>query len=250
MRFKKKVAIITGSARGMGKEIAKGLAAEGASVIVSDINEVAAKEAAEEIRSSFKAGVVPVRTDVKKKNEIQALVKYAEQEFGRIDILVNNAGICSLRAIEDVTEEEWDEMLDINLRGVFFCSQAVTPVMKRQQKGTILNLTSLAGKVGGVVVGPHYSASKAGVICLTKSFAKALAPYGVRVNAVSPGPVDTEMTRVWPRDMRENYARQVPLGGKFADMRDVSEAAFFLLSDKACHITGEILDVNGGLLMD
>jgi 3-oxoacyl-[acyl-carrier protein] reductase len=250
MRFKGKVAILTGSARGLGKEIAKGLAAEGALVIISDINEVEAEETAAGISSSFETRVVPVMADVKKKHQIEALVKYTEQEFGRIDILVNNAGICSLRRIEEVTEEEWDEMLDINLKGVFFCSQAVTPVMKRQQNGNILNMASIAGKVGGVVVGPHYSASKAGVICLTKSFAKALAPYGVRVNGISPGPVDTEMTRAWPKDILENYAKQVPLGGRFADTRDICEAALFLISDAARHITGEILDVNGGLLMD
>ena len=171
------------------------------------------------------------------------------EEFGRVDILVNNAGICSLTGIEDLSEEEWDEMLNINLRGVFFCSQAVTPIMKKQGHGKILNMASLAGKVGGVVVGAHYAASKAGVICLTKSFAKALAPYGINVNALAPGPIDTAMTQVWPQEMRENFAKQTPLG-RFAQTEDLTEAALFLLSDGARHITGEILDVNGGLLMD
>jgi 3-oxoacyl-[acyl-carrier protein] reductase len=250
MRFKDKVAIVTGSARGLGKEIAQGLAREGASLVVSDIEENALVKTAEELTSSFGTRVEAIQANVKRRDEICALVKSADQTFGRIDILINNAGICSLRGIEEVTEEEWDEMMNVNLRGVFFCSQAVTPLMKRQGSGTILNMASIAGKVGGVVVGPHYSASKAGVICLTKSFAKALAPYGIRVNAVSPGPTDTEMTREWPQDLRENFAKQIPLGGRFAESRDICEAALFLVSDGARFITGEILDVNGGLLMD
>ena len=249
MRFKERVAIITGGGQGMGKAIAERLASEGASVVISDINPETAREVAQKIESSFQTRASSRKTDVKKRDDIFDLVESVHKEFGKIDILVNNAGICSLTGIEDLSEEEWDEMLNINLRGVFFCSQAVTPIMKKQGHGKILNMASLAGKVGGVVVGAHYAASKAGVICLTKSFAKALAPYGVNVNALAPGPIDTAMTQVWPQDMRENFAKQTPLG-RFAQTEDISEAALFLLSDGARHITGEILDVNGGLLMD
>ena len=249
MRFKERVAIITGGGQGMGKAIAERLASEGASVVISDINPETAREVAQKIESSFQTRASSKKTDVKKRDDIFDLVESVHKEFGKIDILVNNAGICSLTGIEDLSEEEWDEMLNINLRGVFFCSQAVTPIMKKQGHGKILNMASLAGKVGGVVVGAHYAASKAGVICLTKSFAKALAPYGVNVNALAPGPIDTAMTQVWPQDMRENFAKQTPLG-RFAQTEDISEAALFLLSDGARHITGEILDVNGGLLMD
>ncbi len=249
MRLDNRVAVITGGGRGIGKEMVARFAAEGASVMIGDIDPDVGQAAAEEIDAAARGTIGFIKADVKKRDEIYHLVEATRQEFGKIDILVNNAGICSLTGIEEMTEQEWDDMLNINLRGVFFCSQAVTPIMKRQKAGTILNMASLAGKVGGVVVGPHYAASKAGVICLTKSFAKALAPYGVRVNAISPGPIETAMTADWPADMRANFAKQTPLG-RFAQAEDIAEAALFLVSDGARHITGEILDVNGGLLMD
>jgi NAD(P)-dependent dehydrogenase (short-subunit alcohol dehydrogenase family) len=249
MRFKGKVAIVTGSARGIGKEIALRLAAEGASVIISDINFDAARETAKEIERSFKTKVSPIQTDVKKTGEIHSLVKSTVRDFGRIDILVNNAGIMYPTKVEDISEEEWDEVLDVNLRGVFFCYQAVSPFMKEQRRGKILNIASVAGKIGGVASGAHYSASKAGVICLTKMFAKVLAPFGVTVNAIAPGPVDTDMSRLFSPQEREDLIKICPLG-RFADTGDIAEAAIFLLSDGAKHITGEILDVNGGMLMD
>ena len=249
MRLEDRVAVITGGGQGIGKGMVKRFAAEGASVMIGDIDPNIGEATAEEINATASGKIGFIKADVKKRDEIFRLVETTHQEFGKVDILVNNAGICSLTGIEEMTEQEWDDMLNINLRGVFFCSQAVTPIMKRQKAGTILNLASLAGKVGGVVVGPHYAASKAGVICLTKSFAKALAPYGVRVNAISPGPIETAMTADWPAEMRANFAKQTPLG-RFAQAEDISEAALFLVSDGARHITGEILDVNGGLLMD
>ena len=249
MRLEDRVAVITGGGQGIGKGMVKRFAAEGASVMIGDIDPNIGEATAEEINATASGKIGFIKADVTKRDEIFHLVETTHQEFGKVDILVNNAGICSLTGIEEMTEQEWDDMLNINLRGVFFCSQAVTPIMKRQKAGTILNLASLAGKVGGVVVGPHYAASKAGVICLTKSFAKALAPYGVRVNAISPGPIETAMTADWPAEMRANFAKQTPLG-RFAQAEDISEAALFLVSDGARHITGEILDVNGGLLMD
>jgi len=249
MRLENRVAVITGGGQGIGKGMAERFAAEGASVMIGDIDPNVGQATAEEINATASGKIGFIKADVKKRDEIFHLMEATHQEFGKVDILVNNAGICSLTGIEEMTEQEWDDMLNINLRGVFFCSQAVTPIMKRQKAGTILNMASLAGKVGGVVVGPHYAASKAGVICLTKSFAKALAPYGVRVNAISPGPIETAMTADWPAEMRANFAKQTPLG-RFAQAEDISEAALFLVSDGARHITGEILDVNGGLLMD
>ena len=189
MRLENRVAVITGGGQGIGKAMAEQFAAEGASVMIGDIDPDAGQAAAKEIGAAAQGRISFIKADVKKRDEIYHLVEATQQEFGQVDILVNNAGICSLTGIEEMTEQEWDNMLNINLWGVFFCSQAVTPIMKRQKAGTILNMASLAGKVGGVVVGAHYAASKAGVICLTKSFAKALAPYGVRVNAISPGPI-------------------------------------------------------------
>ena len=249
MRFRSRVAIITGSAQGFGKEIAVRLASGGASVVISDKNFHKARETAEEIEKSFKTSASPVQTDVRKKDEVLDLMDSTVRDFGHIDMLVNNAGIMYPTPVEDISEEEWDEVLNVNLRGVFFCCQAVTPFLKKQRWGKIVNISSVAGKTGGIATGAHYSASKAGVICLTKVFAKALAPYGVTVNAIAPGPAATAMTQVFSSQVKEELIRATPLG-TLADPGDVAEAALFLLSDGARHITGETLDVNGGMLMD
>ena len=249
MKFKDRVAIITGSGRGIGKEIARRLGAEGASIVISDIDLSTARETAKEIEGSFKTKVSSIQTDVKKREDIQALMESTVRDFGHIDILVNNAGIMYPTKIEDISEEEWDEVLDVNLRSVFFCSQAVSPFMRKRRRGKVLNIASVAGKIGGVAAGAHYAVSKAGVICLTKMFAKVLAPFGITVNAIAPGPVDTDMDRLFSPQEREDLIKMCPLG-RFADTGDIAEAALFLLSDGAKHITGEIVDVNGGMLMD
>lgn len=249
MRFKGKVAIITGSAQGIGQSIARRLASEGASVIINDINVDAARRTVKEINGTFSIKASYVQADVRNRDDVYRLVEFGIKNFGHIDILVSNAGICPLTKIEDITQEEWDEVLNINLRGVFFCCQVVTPIMKKQRQGKILNMASIAGKIGGILSGVHYSASKAGVMCLTKAFARELAPFGVTVNAIAPGPIDTALTQAFPPEVRADLARNCPLG-RLGDTEDIAEAAAFLLSDGAKHITGEILDVNGGLLMD
>lgn len=248
MRFKEKVAIITGGARGIGRTIAEVLVSEGASVVIGDVNLEDVSGTAHEIEKAFGGRTVPFKLDVKKKQNILSLVDGAIKEFGKVDILCNNAGICNSPPIDEITEEEWDEMMDVNLKGVFLCCQAVMPIMKKQKRGRILSMASMAGKVGGLAAGAHYSASKAGVICLTKSFARALAPYSVTVNALAPGPVDTDMLQTLPPDRREFMRTACPLE-RFADTTDIAAAALFLLSDAARHITGTTLDVNGGLFM-
>jgi 3-oxoacyl-[acyl-carrier protein] reductase len=248
MRFEGKVGIVTGAGRGIGAGIARRLASEGSAVVVSDIDAESIPTVAESIQADGGRAAF-LQVDVTQRPAIQRLVDFALQTFERIDLLVNNAGICASTAIEDISPEEWERMMRVNLDGVFFCSQAVMATMKEQRSGSILNMASLAGKVGGLAVGAHYAASKAGVICLTKSFAKALAPYRVRVNALAPGPVATTMTDLFTPEARAQLLQSCPLE-RFADVDDVAEAALFLLSDKAKHITGEILDVNGGLLMD
>lgn len=249
MKFEGKGAIVTGSAQGIGKGIARGLAREGACVVVSDLNEAEASATAQAIQEDFKVTSLPVRTDVRKRNDIQALMKYALDNLGSIDVLVNNAGIVFQTKTTDITEQEWNAVIDVNMRSVFFCCQSVAPIMQNQMRGGILNMASLAGKIGGIASGAHYAVSKAGVICLTKIFARELAPFGVRVNALSPGPVSTTMLDIFPPEIREGFAKSCPLG-KLAEIEDIVEAALFLLSDGAKHITGETLDVNGGLLMD
>jgi 3-oxoacyl-[acyl-carrier protein] reductase len=249
MKLEGRVAVITGSARGIGKRMAEKLAAQGAAIVISDLDGAGAKETAGAIAAECGVKTLHLTCDVRKPEDIGALMQAALDRFGRIDILVNNAGICPITPVEEITLEEWNRVLSVNLTGVFFCCQTVAPIMKRQRRGKILNLASIAGKVGGVAAGAHYSASKAGVICLTKVFAKLLGPFGVNVNAVAPGPVDTVMIRDFSPEAREILVNQCPLG-RIADTDDIADAAVFLLSDAAKHITGETLNINGGLLMD
>lgn len=244
-----KVAIITGAGRGLGRRMAERLAEEGMSIVVSDINLEAAEDTAGHLRESFGVGSVSVGTDVRRKTDLDDLAAAAMREYGRIDVLINCAGVMYPSAIEDVTPEQWDDVMAINLRGVFFACQSVTPIMKKQKSGAILNLGSIAGKVGGLASGIHYAVSKAGVHCLTIVFARDLAPFGVRVNALAPGPVDTPMLNSFTPETKRSLAENCPLG-RLADADDIAESAWFLISDQARHITGEILDVNGGILMD
>lgn len=190
-----------------------------------------------------------MHTDLERVDQVKELIEQAHATFGRIDILVNNGGICPLGGVEEIDPVEWDRVLNVNLRAVFLASQAVTPIMMSQKSGVIVNIASVAGKTGGLAVGAHYSASKAGVISLTKTFARALAPAKVRVNCVAPGPVDSPMTKAMPVEAREAMSAPCPLG-EMARPEDIAEAILFLVSDGARHITGEILDVNGGIFMD
>ena len=248
MQLREKVAIVTGGAQGIGKVICCTLAKEGAHVVVCDVNEKTAQATAEEIKGK-NLNAITVKADVSCANEVNLMVKDVLDKLGRIDILVNNAGICFLTPLEEITEEEWDRVMDVNLKGTFLCSQAVLRVMMTQKSGKIVNIASIAGKVGGILTGAHYSASKAGVICLTKSLALRLAPYGINVNAVAPGPITSQMTDSFPPDKKVKLVQSIPLGG-FGEPQDVANAILFLVSDKAKYITGEIVDINGGLLMD
>jgi len=246
--LKTKVAIVTGGACGIGKTISQTLAKEGAHVIVCDIDYGLAHNTTNDIKNQgFAASAL--KMDVSCGKEVKRVFKNILNKFARIDILINNAGICSLTPIEDITEEEWDRVMDVNLKGTFLCSQAALRVMITQKSGKIVNIASIAGKVGGILTGAHYSASKAGVICLTKSLALRLASYGINVNAVAAGPIKSQMTDAFPPDKRAKLAQSIPLGG-FGEPQDVANAVLFLVSDKAKYMTGEILDVNGGLLMD
>ena len=249
MKFKDRVAVITGSARGIGRRMAEKLAAEGARILISDLSDEMAGNTAAALASTFGVTTTHLAADVQNVDDIQKLMHTAVETFGGIDILINNAGICPITPAEEITPEEWHRVISVNLSGVFFCCQAVMPIMTRQGRGRILNMASIAGKAGGVAAGAHYSASKAGVICLTKVFAKLLAPVGVTVNALAPGPVDTDMIRDFPPESWKILREQSPVG-RIADTDDIAEGALFLLSDGARHITGETLNINGGLLMD
>jgi 3-oxoacyl-[acyl-carrier protein] reductase len=248
MSLMNKVSIVTGGAQGLGKAIALELARKGSHLVVGDVNLKAAQRVTEEVHALGRRALA-LRVDVSKATDVNEMADRVVKEFGRIDILVNNAGICQVISIEEMTEEDWDRVMNVNLKGVFLSSRAVMGVMKKQRSGRIVNMGSVAGKVGGIATGANYSVSKAGVICFTKALARELAPYGVTVNAVAPGVIETDMTRGITQGDFTDYLKAIPLG-MIGSAEDVSHAVAFLVSDEARYITGEILDVNGGMLMD
>jgi len=242
LRLQDRVAIITGGARGIGHAIGRAFAHQGARIVLADIDP-AVQDAAREINAR---GMI---ANVADENSVNALVKSTFEQFGRIDILVNNAGICPLTPFESITRAEWERVLAINLTGAFLCSQAVVPIMKQARYGRIVNISSVAGKMGGIAVGAHYAASKAGLLGLTKSLARIYAPFGITANAIAPATIETDMTRGWSVETLERLRQANPVG-RLGQPQDVAAAAVFLASDEASFITGEVLDVNGGFLMD
>ena len=249
MTFENKVAVITGAGQGIGKRIAEKLAEKGAGLVLCDQNADTVRRTGEAIAEEYGAKVIHRQTDVTDQKQIKAVIDSAMENFQKIDIFVNNAAICETTPIEDITPDAWNRVLSVNLTGVFFCCQAVIPIMKQQRSGRILNMASIAGKAGGVGAGIHYSASKAGVICVTKVLARSLGAYGVTVNAIAPGPVDTSMIADFSEEALRITVDQSPLG-RVGTTDDIAEGATYLLSDAARHVTGETLNINGGLLMD
>ncbi len=248
MRLANKVAIVTGAGRGIGKATALTFAREGAKVVVNDIDAKAAQQVATEIESMGRQ-VLTIKADVSQSKEVNRMIQSILQKFGRVDILVNNAGIICRGSTENLSEEEWDRVLSVNLKGAFNCCKAVIGGMKKQRAGKIVNISSIAGKMGDIASAPCYGASKAGIACLAKSLARELAPYGINVNAVAPHAIETEMSREWSNKKRKSIISSIPLG-RLGQPSDVAEAVVFLASDSAKFITGEVLDVNGGCLMD
>jgi len=248
MRFKNQVAIITGAARGIGRSITLALVGEGAKVVPVDVD----REAIQNLRAEIeKRGgqAIPVACDISKSSDVTQMVEEGLKAFGRIDLLVNNAGIIRRGTIETVTEEDWDRVIAINLKGTFNCCKAVVGPMKRQGSGKIVNVSSIAGKLGDITSAPGYGSSKAGADALMKTLARQLAPSGIRVNAVAPHAIETEMSAQWSDERRREIIAGIPLG-RLGRPEDVVDAVLFLASDAASFITGEILDVNGGALMD
>lgn len=245
--FEGKVALVTGAANGIGKNTALALGNAGAKVVAADVRADGAEATAREIAAAGREAV-GIAVDVADRRRVQSMVDRTIATFGQIDILVNCAGICQVVPFLDLREDQWDIMMDVNLKGTFLVSQAVLREMIKRREGKIVNIASLAGEVGGVVVGAHYAASKAGVISLIKSLAKVAAPYGITANAVSPGPVETDMIRDWTPEAKSKFKADTPLG-RFATPEDITGAIMFLVSDAASYITGQVLRVNGGGLI-
>jgi 3-oxoacyl-[acyl-carrier protein] reductase len=248
MKLKGRAAIITGAARGIGKAIALSFIREGAKVALVDVDKGILETAKNEIKKNRKE-VTAIPCDITKSVEVIAMVDQVKNAFGRIDILVNNAGIIRRGTIETVTEEDWDRVIEVNLKGTFNCCKAVVGLMKQQGYGKIINVSSIAGKMGDITSAPGYGSSKAGMDALAKTLARQLAPYGINVNGVSPHAIETEMSAQWSEERRKEIIASIPLG-RLGKPEDVAEAVMFLASDEASFITGEILDVNGGVLMD
>ena len=254
MEYEGKTLMITGAGSGIGKTIAKMFALKGAFVIACDINAAKVKETVDEIINE-KGKAVYMDFDVSEEYQVKNAVARILEEYGPIDILINSAGIIFLGKIEDISAKQWDKVLAVNLKGTFLVSKEVIPVMKEQQKGCIINITAAAAKTGGMNVGGNYVASKGGISSLTIHLAKQLAPYGIRVNAISPGPIETPMLTGesgegnYSDEMRSNIAKSAPLGMGYP--KDVAYGALFLADEKRSrYITGEILDIDGGLFMD
>ena len=249
MRLTDQVAIVTGAASGNGRGIAERFAEEGCSVIVADVDEIGAEETAELVRALGQQALV-VKTDVSHAPDAQRLVDKAVQQFGKVDILINNAGVETLIPFLDLSEDEWDRVVDTNLKGAFLCAKAAARHMVDNKiEGKIVNIASVNSKIA-LKGQTHYTSSKGGLIMLTKSMALDLAPNGIRVNAIGPGVIETKMTTQSLADpeRRAMLLGKVPLG-RVGQPRDIANAALFLVSDEAGYITGTSLYVDGGWLI-
>lgn len=241
-----KVAIVTGASRGIGRAIALALASQGAKVVASARNAEALAQLAEEIKA--KGGdALAVVGDVALEDDANNLVKQAVEAYGQVDVFINNAGITRDGLLLRMKNDDWDAVLDTNLKGAFLCTRAVAKVMSKQRSGRIINISSVVGEMGNAGQA-NYCASKAGLLGLTKSVARELARRNVTVNAITPGFITTEMTEDMTEKAQEAMTEQIPLG-RPGSAEDVANAVIFLASDQSAYITGQVLGVNGGMYM-
>jgi 3-oxoacyl-[acyl-carrier protein] reductase len=241
-----KKALVTGAAQGIGRDIALGLAADGADVAICDVNLEAAQKTAADIEAKGRKSLA-LKANVAASADVTAMVDQVVEKFGRIDILVNNAGITRDGLILRMKDEDWDLVLSINLKGAFLCTKAALKYMTKQRSGTIINIASIVGAMGNAGQA-NYVASKAGLIGLTKTIAREYANRNVTANAVAPGFIDTAMTQALSENVRQELAKQIPLG-RLGSSEDVASAVRFLASPAATYITGQVVHVNGGMYM-
>jgi len=241
-----KVALVTGAAQGIGKAIALLLAKNGADVVISDINLEKAQETANEIQGMGRKSFA-IKVNVVDLSDVERMIEAIVGQFGRIDILVNNAGITRDRLILRMTEEDWDAVLDVNLKGTFNCTKAAIRYMSKQKSGKIVSIASVSGEMGNPGQA-NYAASKAGVIGFTKTIAREFAARGINVNAVAPGYIQTPMTDAIPEKAKETLKQMIPLE-RLGQAEDVARAVLFLVSENSSYITGQVLNVNGGIYM-
>ncbi len=240
-------ALVTGASRGIGRAVALAFAAEGASVALNFAGNVAAAEAVRAEIESAGGKAILVPADVSDENAVEDMVKTVTEAFGSIDILVNNAGITRDGLLLRMKEEDWDAVLNTNLKGVFLCTKAVSKFMMKKRYGRIVNMASVVGVTGNASQA-NYAAAKAGVIGFTKAMAKELASRGITVNAIAPGFIRSDMTDVLPDKVKEAMLAEIPLG-RAGEPADVAKASLFLASDQAAYITGQVLKVDGGMVM-
>lgn len=246
-RLSNQVAIVTGAGQGMGATMAKLIAEEGGQVVVSDINQEKASVIADEI-SETETQALAVQADVTREEDVKAMVETTIEHYGTISILVNNAGILYPTRIEQITKAEWDRVLEVNLTGTFLCSQMVLKTMKKNRYGRIVNMSSSAGRSVSTLGGAHYTAAKAGVLGLSRALAKEVAPFGITVNAICPGLIDTEMVQAECTPERISaYEASFPIP-RLGRPDEVAQLMLFLATDSA-YITGASIDINGGDLM-
>ncbi len=246
MKLSGKVALVTGAAQGIGRAIALLLARNGADIVVSDINLEKAEETAKEIRA-IGPNAISVKVDVANLSDVERMVEGILEKLAKIDILVNNAGITRDKLVLRMTEEDWDAVLGVNLKGTFNCTKAVLRHMAKQRSGKIVNIASVVGEMGNAGQA-NYSASKAGVIGLTKTVAREYAQRGINVNAIAPGYIETPMTDALPEKAKEELRRLIPME-RLGKPEDVAEAVLFLVSEESSYVTGQVLNVNGGIYM-
>jgi 3-oxoacyl-[acyl-carrier protein] reductase len=247
MEFENRVAIITGGRRGIGRAIACILAERGSHIVIADRQEDEAIEAAEEITSDCGQRTISIPTDVSDHQAAQQLIDKTLQEFGRIDILVNNAGVTRDTLILRMTEADWDFVLNINLKGAWNCCKAAIRPMMKQRYGRIINISSVSG-LAGQAGQTNYSASKAGLIGMSKALAREVASRGITVNVVAPGFVPTALTDNLPQELKDTMMQMIPLG-RWGEPEEVAKAVAFFASDDAAYITGQVLSVDGGMMM-